>query len=134
MPRSRRIRKPLPHQAIGRAASAAKPRSLPAASPRRPLLYGCFFASGAAGLILEVVWSKYLSLLLGNSIYGVSTVVAAFLGGLGVGAALGGRLAARAREPLVLYARLELVVAAPRPVSPLAHVAARPGLASLKPP
>src|SRR2546427_12287395 len=118
MPRSRRIRKPLPHQAIGRAASAAKPRSLPAASPRRPLLYGCFFASGAAGLILEVVWSKYLSLLLGNSIYGVSTVVAAFLGGLGVGAALGGRLAPPAGGPLLPYPPLGLGVAGPRLVGP----------------
>jgi len=98
---------------------------------RRPLLYACFFASGAAGLILEIVWSKYLSFLLGNSIYGVSTVVAAFLGGLGIGAALGGRLAARAQEPLLLYARLELIVAALGLLSPLAYLAARPIFASL---
>ena len=87
------------------AASARKHRDLaPRPGSRRPLLYGCFFASGAAGLILEIVWSKYLSLLLGNSIYGVSTVVAAFLGGLGIGAAIGGRWAARTREPFLLYA------------------------------
>src|SRR5262245_60902395 len=78
----------------------------------RMLLYGCFVASGAAGLILELVWSKYLSLLLGNSIYGVSTVVAAFLGGLGLGAFVGGRLAERTREPLLVYARLELAIGA----------------------
>src|SRR5690242_13809881 len=104
MPRTRRNRKPLPAQAMGRAAES-RGTLLTTSLSRRPLLYGCFFASGAAGLILEVVWSKYLSFLLGNSIYGVSTVVAAFLGGLGIGAALGGRLAARAREPLLLYAR-----------------------------
>jgi hypothetical protein len=80
------------------------------ALPRRGWLYVCFVASGAAGLILEIVWSKYLSLLLGNSIYGVATVVASFLGGLGIGAWLGGRIAGRAREPLRLYARLELTV------------------------
>ncbi len=100
-------------------------------TPRRPLLYACFFASGAAGLILEVVWSKYLSYLLGNSIYGVSTVVAAFLGGLGIGAALGGRLAARAKEPLLVYARLELVVALLGLLSPVAYLAARPVFAEL---
>ena len=93
---------------------------------RAPLLYGCFLASGAAGLILEVVWSKYLSFLLGNSIYGVSTVVAAFLGGLGIGAALAGRLAARAKEPLLAYARLELIVAVLGLATPLAYQAARP--------
>lgn len=108
-------------------SSARKRQGLaPRPSSSRALLYGCFFASGAAGLILEIVWSKYLSLLLGNSIYGVSTVVAAFLGGLGIGAAIGGRLAARTREPLLLYARLELVVAVLGLMSPLGFALAKP--------
>jgi len=81
--------------------------------------------------MLEVVWSKYLSLLLGNSIYGVSTVVAAFLGGLGLGAAAGGRLAARVKEPLLAYARLELIVAVLGFLSPAAYLAARPISAAL---
>ena len=115
---------------MGRA-SESKGRGPAGVQTRRPLLYGCFFASGAAGLILEVVWSKYLSFLLGNSIYGVSTVVAAFLGGLGIGASLGGRLAARTREPLLLYARLELIVAVMGLLSPVAYLAARPIFASL---
>ena len=46
----------------------------------------CFFTSGAAGLLYEVVWSKQLSYLLGNSTHAVATVVAAFLGGLALGA------------------------------------------------
>ena len=111
----------------GKASSSKSHHRLaPASGSRRPLLYACFFASGAAGLILEIVWSKYLSLLLGNSIYGVSTVVAAFLGGLGIGAAIGGRLAARTREPLLLYARLELVVAVLGLMSPLGYAVAKP--------
>ena len=116
---------------MGKVAADSKGRAPSGASARRPLLYACFFASGAAGLILEVVWSKYLSFLLGNSIYGVSTVVAAFLGGLGIGATLGGRLAARTGEPLLLYARLELIVALMGLLSPLAYLAARPIFASL---
>src|SRR5580765_1511105 len=130
MPRTRRNRKPLPAQAMGRA-SESKGRGRAGVPTRRPLLYGCFFASGAAGLILEVVWSKYLSFLLGNSIYGVSTVVAAFLGGLGIGAALAGRFAARAKEPLLAYARLELIVAVLGLATPLAYQAARPLFAAL---
>jgi spermidine synthase len=78
-----------------------------------------------------VVWSKYLSFLLGNSIYGVSTVVAAFLGGLGIGAAMAGRFAARAKEPLLAYARLELIVAVLGLATPLAYHAARPLFAAL---
>ncbi|MGE5177018.1 MAG: fused MFS/spermidine synthase [Hyphomicrobiales bacterium] len=98
----------------------------PSPGTHRGLLYGCFFASGIAGLALEIVWSKYLSYLLGNSIYGVSTVVAAFLGGLGLGAAWGGRLAPRVRNPLVFYARLEIVVGALGLLSPLGYQVAGP--------
>lgn len=89
-------------------------------------LYLCFFASGTAGLILEIVWSKYLSFLLGNSIYGVSTVVAAFLGGLGIGAAWGGWLAARTGSPLRAYGRLEALVGVLALSSPLVVLGAPP--------
>ncbi len=101
------------------------------APSRRRVLYACFFASGAAGLTLEIVWSKYLSYLLGNSIYGVATVVAAFLGGLGLGAVVGGRMASRTNDPLRTYAKLELFVGTLGLLSPLAYVAARPLFASL---
>lgn len=94
--------------------------------PSRLLVPACFFLSGAAGLALEVVWSKYLSLLLGNSVHGVATVVAAFLGGLGLGAALAGRRAALLRNPLSGYAMLEGVVGLLALVSPFAYQAARP--------
>ena len=117
----------MPQGSVGRRdATAASP---PAGE--RALLYGCFFASGAAGLLLEVVWSKYLSLLLGNSIHGVATVVAAFLGGLGLGAAMGGRWASRVRDPLRAYGILEGAVAVLGLSSPLAYAAARPVFAEL---
>ncbi len=105
--------------------------SPPSRDVNRGLLYLCFIASGTAGLILEIVWSKYLSFLLGNSIYGVSTVVAAFLGGLGIGAAWGGRWAARSRAPLLAYGRLEAVVGILGISSPLAILAAPPLFAGL---
>src|SRR5262249_29292867 len=67
----------------------------------------CFFTSGAAALLYEVVWSKQLSYLLGNSLYATATVVAAFLAGLALGARLlGARLARRGRGPRT-YAVLE---------------------------
>ena len=71
----------------------------------------CFFASGAAGLVYEAVWSKQLSYLLGSSLHAVATVVAAFLGGLALGARLLGVPLARRPAPLRAYARLELGVA-----------------------
>src|SRR3989442_7162528 len=90
--------------------AAPRPPTGPPPLRHRALLYVCFFASGMAGLTLEIVWSKYLSYLLGNSIYGVSTVVAAFLGGFGVGAVVGGRLASPTRGPLLLYPELRPLV------------------------
>ena len=71
----------------------------------------CFFLSGAAGLLYEVVWSKQLSYLLGNSLHSVATVVAAFLGGLALGARLLGVPLARRRDGARVYAALELGVA-----------------------
>ncbi|HET9251515.1 MAG TPA: fused MFS/spermidine synthase [Candidatus Eisenbacteria bacterium] len=115
----------------GAGTTASARASARGSAHRRALLYGCFFASGAAGLLLEVVWSKYLSLLLGNSIHGVATVVAAFLGGLGLGAAIGGRWASRVRDPLLAYGVLEGVVAVLGLASPLAYAAARPVFAEL---
>lgn len=75
------------------------------------LLGACFFLSGCNGLVLEVTWSKELSYILGNTLYAVSTVVAAFMGGLGLGSALIGRYGARFQRPLRTYAGLQLGVA-----------------------
>jgi len=70
----------------------------------------CFFVSGAAGLLYEVVWSKQLSYLLGNSLQSVATVVAAFLAGLAIGArVLGVPLSRRGNGPR-MYAMLEIGV------------------------
>ena len=71
----------------------------------------CFLLSGAAGLLYEVVWSKQLAYLLGGSLQSVATVVAAFLGGLALGARfLGTRLANRPGLTRT-YAVLEVGVA-----------------------
>jgi spermidine synthase len=41
-----------------------------------------FFLSGITGLVYEVLWAKYLSLLLGNTAQAHTIVLATFLGGL----------------------------------------------------
>ena len=63
--------------------------------------------SGLAALIYQVAWTRRLSLLLGVSTYAVATVLAAFLGGLALGAWLLGGPIDRARRPLRIYAALE---------------------------
>jgi spermidine synthase len=73
-----------------------------------------FAASGAAALIYEVTWTRLLTLQLGHGIAAASTVLAAFMGGLAVGSAVGGRWGQRLNgvTALRVYAGLELAIAA----------------------
>lgn len=50
----------------------------------QPLLF-CFFVSGVASLIFEVLWVRLLTLTLGHTTYAVSAVLAVFMGGLMAG-------------------------------------------------
>ena len=74
------------------------------------LAYAC---SGLAGLVYEVSWTRLMTLEMGRGVAASSTVLAAFMGGLALGAALAGRWAGRlsASRALRVYAALELSVA-----------------------
>jgi spermidine synthase len=74
----------------------------------RFLLYLCFFASGASGLLYEVLWARILGLFFGHTVYAVTTVLAAFMGGLALGSRVFGRISDRVANPLRLYALLEI--------------------------
>lgn len=74
------------------------------------LLATLFVLSGAAGLIYESIWSRYLGLLVGHSAYAQVIVLVIFLGGMSAGAALAARRSARIREPLLWYAAIEAIV------------------------
>lgn len=70
--------------------------------------------SGAAALVYEVAWTRLLTLSLGHGIAAASTVLAAFMGGLAVGAGVAGPMSdhtPRVRA-MRLYAGLELAIAA----------------------
>ena len=72
------------------------------------LIAVCFTLSGAAGLIYEVLWMRMLGLIFGATTVAISVVLAAFMGGLALGSALGGRLAARFRNALRAYGIIEI--------------------------
>src|SRR5436190_16616134 len=74
------------------------------------LLYAVFVLSGAAGLIYESVWTRYLGLFVGHSAYSQVLVLVIFLGGMSIGALAIGRRAERVRNPLLWYAIVELCV------------------------
>lgn len=71
----------------------------------------CFVLSGATGLIYEVLWARMLGLVFGATTLAVSTVLAAFMGGLALGSALAGKLAQRIKKPLRVYGLIEIGVA-----------------------
>jgi spermidine synthase len=77
-----------------------------------PLFLAAYTCSGLAGLIYEVAWTRLLTLYMGHTTAAASTVVAAFMGGLAAGSALGGRFAPQLsrRQALISYAVLEGVV------------------------
>jgi spermidine synthase len=85
---------------------------VPTPRARRALVFVLFFLSGAAGLVYQVVWSRLLNQVFGVSAHAVTAVLAAFLGGLALGAWLLGRIADRVGDPLRLYGFLELGIGA----------------------
>jgi spermidine synthase len=76
------------------------------------VVVGVFVASGAAGLMYQVVWSRELVLVFGNTTEAIGTIVTAFMAGLGLGGLVGGLIAPRLRHPLRAYGAVELAIAA----------------------
>jgi len=93
---------------------------------RTALVYAIFFLSGAAGLVYELVWMRQLVLVFGGTTYAVTTVVAVFMGGLGLGSWLGGRWSPRLGRPGQLYGLIELAVGLYALAVPVLFAAARP--------
>jgi spermidine synthase len=77
-------------------------------SPRASLLFACFLLSGATGLVYEIVWLRQLGLIFGHTVHAITAVLAAFMGGLGLGSAIFGRRAARIWNLISAYGWLEI--------------------------
>ena len=91
--------------------TAFKQRQLSAAPGRGlGLLAGvsaCFLLSGFAALLYQTAWLRQFSIAFGTSELAVATVLAAYMAGLGAGAAIAGRLMGRIRRPILVYGLLE---------------------------
>lgn len=80
----------------------------------RPFLFTVFFLSGASALLYQALWQRLLSLHAGMDLFSVTTVVAAFMAGLGLGNLAGGWVADRLspRRAVMAYGVAELVIGA----------------------
>ena len=88
------------------------------------LLLVLFFASGACGLIYQVLWLRLLSLVFGVTVYAASTVLAAFMAGLALGSAIAGAIVARSGRPLRIFGCAEILIGVSALATPVALDAA----------
>ncbi|MCS6802028.1 MAG: fused MFS/spermidine synthase [Chloroflexota bacterium] len=72
------------------------------------LLALSLIATGASGLIYQVVWFRLLGTIFGVTVQATSAVLAAFMAGLALGSFLAARVADRLRDPLRGYGLVEI--------------------------
>ncbi|MEE3325883.1 MAG: hypothetical protein VX252_00940 [Myxococcota bacterium] len=75
------------------------------------LLQVCFFLSGFAALLYETAWTREFAFVFGTSELAVSAVLAAYMAGLALGAAVAARFAPRVSRPILAYGVIELGIA-----------------------
>ncbi len=74
----------------------------------RLFVYSLFLLSGLSGLIYQIVWTRMLVLVFGNTMLATSTVLSAFMGGLAAGSYVLGKYIDRKPRSLIrVYAFLE---------------------------
>ena len=85
----------------------------------------CFVMSGFAALLYQTAWLRQFSLTFGTSDIAIATVLAAYMGGLALGAMIAGRYASRVKNPVLVYGLLEMGIALSALAVPLLLLMAR---------
>ena len=73
-----------------------------------PVLILLFVASGCSALIYEIIWFQLIELVIGSSTVSLGILLGTFMGGLCLGSILLSRVVSARRNPLLVYAALEL--------------------------
>jgi spermidine synthase len=74
---------------------------------RQTVILLLYFFSGFSALVYEIVWARMLGLAVGTTVVAWAAVLAAYMGGMALGAAFGGRFADRTANPWRLFALCE---------------------------
>jgi len=69
-----------------------------------------FFLSGAASLIYQVVWQRALTVHYGVGSLSITLIVTVYMAGLSLGALLGGYVAERTKDKLMVYVLTEVLL------------------------
>ncbi len=65
------------------------------------------FIAGLTSLVYEVIWMRYLGLVLGNTVQATALTVAVFIAGIGFGAFIFGSAADRSQNRLRLFSKIQ---------------------------
>jgi spermidine synthase len=95
---------------LARETSAA-PASSEGSQRLSRVLISAYAASGFAALAYEIIWSRLLNLVLGNSVYAFSAMLAVYLLGIAAGSMVMSRFVQRAHDAILVFALLEMAVA-----------------------
>ncbi len=75
-----------------------------------PAVFACFVLSGLSGLIYQTAWMRQFAVVFGTSDAALAAVLAAYMAGLSLGAALAARWLHRVSRPVLVYGILELAI------------------------
>jgi spermidine synthase len=83
----------------------------PGKNPGNRWVMGVYFICGFTALAYEVIWNRILTLHLGSSVYAYSIMLAVYLMGITLGAALMSYLIKRIKNPVRVFALVQLALA-----------------------
>ena len=70
-----------------------------------------FYFSGIAALTYEVLWTRHLGLIFGNTVYAAATVMMTYMFGIALGSHFAGKWGAKIKRPVRMFGLLEIATA-----------------------
>ena len=74
---------------------------------RVPVLLPLFFLTGFVGVAIEILWARYLPLMITSSVYAYTLPLVVILLGIGIGSLVIAPLCDRSRHPVVVFGSLQ---------------------------
>jgi spermidine synthase len=99
---------PLVSESRPKTRESREQPDLLAPNSRLPYLLLLFVGSGCAALIYEVVWFQLLELIIGSAAVSLGVLLGTFMGGMCIGSLALPRIVSPRRNPLRVYALMEL--------------------------